>query len=205
MLNVRHDCDSINVDTAFKLFSHENVYLLKKLHIYTPKRILMQSYAMIVGHNTVLSKNPQIKASANKQAVLEKKIQRHTIILACRKVIQYRESEICKKWLVNQFIVKETDDRLTQFNKIEAERKGLEYSIGTIITQSEKVSNTKSKKVTYYDYLKEMQILQKNGYKVSLKMSYSEYIMAQNLFYDECEQNRKQIEEQKNGRTRNHR
>ena len=202
LLNVKTDCDSIQTGEAFRLFADNKLSILKKLHIYTPKSILMHGYARIIEHNNRLSENPQVKKNSDIQADITRKIIRHTTILACRKAVIYLDSEVCKEWLNMQLICNIDDDTDLIIRKCDAELKGLSHQIDELIVKNSKKTEKDAKKVTYYDYLKEFQIVTEKR-TMSLKEPYSSYIVAQNLFYDEMESKKKQIELQKNGRARN--
>lgn len=201
LLNVKTDCDSIQTGEAFRLFADNKLSVLKKTHIYTPKSILTHGYARIIEHNTKLSENPQVTANADRQEELTRKVFRHTTILACRKAVIYLDSKICKEWLFMQLICNIDDDTDLIIRKCDAELKGLSRQIDDLIVKIDKVKEKDSKRVTYYDYLKEFQIVTEKR-TMSLKEPYSSYIVAQNLFYNEIEAKNKQIELQKNGKLR---
>lgn len=198
MRNVKSDCYSISVLDYWKVICYDRFKLLKKTSLYTPSFIIMEGYAKILHHYTELSTIPEVRINDEKKLKYERLSFKYLCVLACYKGLLCKKSNIFSEYLVQSFICSENDDLNSQLGKCIAQLNGLKYDLSAL-----EIKDKKAKKLTMADCEREMQVLKSEGYDVNRKMPLSEYIMAQNLFRERVEAKKRQIEEQKNGRTRN--
>lgn len=194
LMNVKSRCDNITWGDYMKVICYDRFKLMLKLNIYTPKRIIIKGFAMLLEDYNTITTNLEVRVNESKRNDLALKTQRQRIIYACYTSLRFHDKPHIRQTLCNYMVINESDDRLTALNKCVAVLKGLDLQITSLQVKSD------VKKPMMADYEKERAILSKHqGYIIPSTILMSEYAIIQNLYRDYVEDLKKQHDG-----TRNH-
>ena len=198
-----HDFNSLTYGDYLQIICNYKYYLLKKVHGFVPKNILLTQLSRIFSDYNAATTNPEVKSSTDKAARLERLCKKQIEVYSAAKILCYKESIESYILLKRYFIISGNEDRNEAINKANAELKGLKLNIENLKRELKRDSH--DKKPGMSDYLREIQILRKQGYNIdfNLKIKLSEYAQIQNLAREEYERIRIELENRRNG-TRNH-
>lgn len=199
MRNVKSDTDSITYNDYIYVLYGEKYSKLERLHIHTPKSILMQGWIGILEDYNSRSTATEVKQNNAKRSRQQRLYRKYQMVYSCYTVLCLKMSEKCTQLLIDYFVVSADDSRLTQTSKCQAVLKGLKFDI-----ESLKVENKENTK-TIADYKREFQrICTWAKREIPKNIMLSDYIEIQNDYIAYHEELKRQQEEKKNG-TRNNR
>lgn len=192
--NVKSTCESITWGDYMKVICFDRFRLMLRMNIYTPKRIIIKGFAMLLEDYNTITTNVMVKTNEEKRDAIGRLSQKQRIVYACYTSLRFRELPHIMQMLRNYMVIDAEDTRLTALNKCVAELKGLDLQLNNL-----KIKND-TKRPTMSDYEKERQILSKHqGYIIPSSIKLSEYAVIQNLYRDYVEDLKKH-----NDGTRNH-
>ena len=192
--NVKTQCESITWGDYMKVICYDRFKLMLKTNIYTPKRIVIKGFAMLLEDYNTITTNVSVRVNEEKRTSAQRLSHRHRIIFACYTSMRFHDEPYIRQTLCNYMVIGESDDRLTAINKCIAVLKGLDMQITSLQVHND------YKKPMMADYEKERQILsQYQGYNIPSTITMSEYAILQNLYREHVENLKKQHDG-----TRNH-
>lgn len=198
-----HDFNSLTYGDYLQIICNNKYYLLKKVYGFVPKNILLAQLSRIFSDYNAATTNPEVKVWTGKAARLERLYRKQLEVYSAAKILCYKEHIESYILLKRYYIISGNEDRNETINKANAELKGLKLNIENI--KSEIKLDNHDKKPVMSDYLREIQILRKQGYNIdfNLNIKLSEYAQIQNLAREEYERMKQELENRRNG-TRNH-
>lgn len=195
--NVKCTCESITWGDYMKVICYDRFQLMLKTNIHTPKRIIMQGFAMLLDDYNTITTNISVRVAEENRASVLRLSQRQRIIYACYTSMRFHDLPHIRQTLCNYFIISLEDPRSLVLEKCVSVLKGLDLQISTLQVKTSKEDH---KKPMMSDYQKERQILsQYQGYNIPDTITMSEYAVLQNLYRDHVENLKKQHDG-----TRNH-
>lgn len=192
--NVKCTLNSITYSDYIDFVCDNRYKSMLKRNIYTPIRIIMQGFALLMDEYTNTSTASDVIASVEKKKHAKSLTEKYKLIYLCYTVLQYKDSKEASDRLVSMMVVSESDDRLTMLKKCEATMKGLKYQIDQSVTKKKT-----QEPMTRKDYTAEFNRLQKwYGQMIPKTILMADYVAIQNDYISECERLKRQ-KEQNNG------
>jgi len=203
---------NFKMDRYISLVVDRDMSALKRKKLPIQNKVLLSVFDELMTEYATLTNNKEVEANMKAKTTLETLVRKQNILVSALMVLQVVEAEKRKKDFVklsdeltlteNNTIAFLKRSRITGDNLID--RLQNEISIVNIRIEEQKNAMPKAKKeeskVTLTDYMRMFAVLNKNGYKASIEMSVLEFIQANTLFRQECENNEKQIEKLKSKR-----
>ena len=192
--NVKCTLNSITYSDYIDFICDNRYKSMLKRNIYTPIRIIIQGFALLMEEYNETSSAPDIRTEESKKKQRQSLTEKYQLIYLCYTVLQYRNSKEATERLVSMMVVQDSDDRLTMLKKCEATMKGLKFQRDQL-----KSAKKEQKPMTRKDYAAEFNRLQKwYGQMIPKSISMSDYVAIQNEYISYCEDLKRQ-KEQRNG------
>ena len=197
-----HDFNTLPYGDYLQVICNNKYHFLKKGQGFIPKSILLIQLSKILSDYNKATTSPEVKAFTNMAARLERLYKKQLEVYCAAKILCYHESIESYILLKRYFIIQGSEDRHETINKANAELKGLKLNIEAL---KRELKHDNTKKPTMSDYIREIQILRKQGYNIdfNLRLKLSEYAEIQNLTREEYDRMKQDLENRRNG-TRNH-
>ena len=191
--NVKCSLNSITYSDYMDFVCDNRYKSMLKHNIYTPIRIIMQGFALLMNEYSTTSTASEVRAKEDKKKHAKSLTERYQLVYLCYTVLQYKNSKQAAERLLSMMVVQESDDRLTMLRKCEATMKGLKYQI------DQSKGTKESKPMTRKDYTAEFNRLQKwYGQMIPKNILMLDYVIIQNDYISYCEDLKRQ-KEQNNG------
>jgi hypothetical protein len=186
---------NFKMDRYIRLVVDRDMSALKLYKIPIQNKVLLSVFEELMTEYATLTNNKEVEANMKAKTTLETLVRKQNILVSALMVLQVNPND-------ENTIAFLKRSRITGENLIE--RLQNEISIVNIRIEEQKNAMPKAKKeeskVTLTDYMRMFAVLNKNGYKAGIEMSVLEFIQANTLFRQECENNEKQIEKLKSKR-----
>jgi hypothetical protein len=192
--NVKCTLNSITYSDYIDFICDNRYKSMLKRNIYTPIRIIMRGFALLMEEYNETSSAPDIRTEESKKKQRQSLTEKYQIIYLCYTILQRKNSKEATERLVSMMVVQDSDDRLTMLKKCEATMKGLKFQRDQL-----KAAKKEQKPMTRKDYTAEFNRLQKwYGQMIPKSISMSDYVAIQNEYISYCEDLKRQ-KEQRNG------
>jgi hypothetical protein len=186
---------NFKMDRYIRLVVDRDMSALKLYKLPIQNKVLLIVFEELMTEYATLTNNKEVEANMKAKTTLETLVRKQNILVSALMVLQVNPND-------ENTIAFLKRSRITGENLIE--RLQNEISIVNIRIEEQKNAMPKAKKeeskVTLTDYMRMFAVLNKNGYKAGIEMSVLEFIQANTLFRQECENNEKQIEKLKSKR-----
>ena len=186
---------NFKMDRYSRLVVDRDMSALKLYKLPIQNKVLLSVFEELMTEYATLTNNKEVEANMKAKTTLETLVRKQNILVSALMVLQVNPND-------ENTIAFLKRSRITGENLIE--RLQNEISIVNIRIEEQKNAMPKAKKeeskVTLTDYMRMFAVLNKNGYKAGIEMSVLEFIQANTLFRQECENNEKQIEKLKSKR-----
>ena len=183
--NVKHTLNTVTYKEFIDFVIDMKPKTLLKLNIYTPLRIIMLGWSMILNEYNEASTASDVRQKVEKDKAVKRLTQNYQCIHLCYKLLSYKPNKDAESLLVTMFAFKANEDRLTMLKRCEARMKGLKMNIESY--QKDEAKEKKS--MTRKDYSSEFMRLQKwYGQTIPRSILMIDYVAIQNDYLDYIEE-----------------